>query len=236
MRSGFINGASWLTTDRHGGVSQGAFTSNNLADHVGDDPTAVGANRSALANRCGVAEVTFVRAAHSDRAIRVQQVGEDVTGADALVTDQPGLALAALGADCVMLGLAGSDGWIAVVHCGWRGLADEVVPATLRLLQECGCDVESLEGHIGPSICKNCYPVGPDRVALVEAVAPTAIVKGDAGWAIDVRTGVLEQLQVSGVTATYDPRCTAEDPDLYSHRRDGVTGRQALVMVGDRHA
>lgn len=231
MRSGTLFGASWLTTDREGGVSQEAFASNNLAEHVGDDPAAVRDNRAALAGRLGVAEITFVRASHSNRVARVDGPGQDVAGADALVTDRDNVALAALGADCVMLGLAGADGWTAVVHCGWRGLVEQVVPSTLQYLSDQGSDPGGLQAHLGPSICPDCYPVDAGRAAQVAAVAPTAVVQDGDRWAIDVRAGVLAQLAAAGVGATWDARCTAEDPELYSYRRDHVTGRQALCVV-----
>jgi copper oxidase (laccase) domain-containing protein len=41
-------------------------------------------------------------------------------------------------------------------------------------------------------------------------------------------------LRRAGVTdVVHDPRCTVEDRHLFSHRRDGVTGRQAgLIWLG----
>ena len=49
-----------------------------------------------------------------------------------------------------------------------------------------------------------------------------------------LRAGLAEILGRAGVTeVVHDPRCTVEDPQLFSHRRDGVTGRQAgLVWLG----
>ena len=37
-----------VTTTRQGGLSRGAYASMNPADHVGDDPEAVAANRARL--------------------------------------------------------------------------------------------------------------------------------------------------------------------------------------------
>jgi polyphenol oxidase len=47
------------------------------------------------------------------------------------------------------------------------------------------------------------------------------------------RAGVAAQLEDAGVaTIDVDPTCTAESQRLYSHRRDGVTGRFAgLAML-----
>ena len=42
------------------------------------------------------------------------------------------------------------------------------------------------------------------------------------------RADMFEEL---GIAATWDPRCTAQSPQLYSHRRDGRTGRQALAIL-----
>jgi len=227
--SGVLQNASWLVTDRMAGTSQGAFAFNNLAVHVGDDPECVAANRADLQERIG-APIVFTRAAHSRRVAYVQTPVADVAGVDALITDRPGLALAAQGADCVMLAIAAGP-WIAAVHCGWRGLVDGVVPETLAALAAGGADLASAEAHLGPAICGRCYLVDAARARQVGLVAPEAVVASPDATGVDVRAGVMAQLQRAGIVATVDPRCTAEDTSLYSYRRDGTTGRQAIVIV-----
>lgn len=64
---------------------------------------------------------------------------------------------------------------------------------------------------------------------LTGSRASFALANVPAPGRIDLRAGVLAQL--NGIETTHDPRCTFEDPDLYSYRRDGVTGRQALAIV-----
>ncbi|MEZ5185899.1 MAG: polyphenol oxidase family protein [Candidatus Nanopelagicales bacterium] len=231
MTSGTLHDASWLVTDRTVGASQGAFAFNNLAVHVGDDPDAVTVNRAALGRALGVPAVVFARAAHGRDVAYVEAVTADVEGVDGLFTDRTDVAIAAQGADCVMVGVCTADGWIAAVHCGWRGLVVGVVPATLRALTVAGAALQGAVAHLGPSICGKCYKVDDRRAAEVAHAAPAAVVTMGSQRGVDVRVGVLEQLRAAGVNATWDPRCTAEDPRLYSHRRDGVTGRQALAIV-----
>ncbi len=226
-----MHDASWLVTDRKAGASRGAFASNNLAVHVGDDPHAVAANRAALTVRMDIQHVVFAAAAHGREVAHVESVGGDVQGVDALITRTPGIGIAAQGADCVMLGIASRDGWSAAVHCGWKGLVAGIVPATLDAMANAGCDLEGAQAHLGPSICAQCYVVPVERAAAVAEVVAEAVVQDDSHDLLDVRAGVLAQLKVAGVAATWDRRCTAEDPDLYSYRRDGVTGRQALVIA-----
>lgn len=229
MISGVLQNASWFVTDRQGGDSQEAFAFNNLAVHVGDDPARVAANRGALAARVGH-PIVYTRAAHSALCHYVDAECPDVPGVDALITDAPGLALAAQGADCVMVALAAGP-WVAAIHCGWRGLVDGIVPATLAALQQRGADLEGAAAHLGPAICGRCYRVDAERAKAVGQVAPTAVLEVPDGLGVDVRAGVLTQLASRGIEAEADPRCTFEDPDLYSFRRDGQTGRQAIVVV-----
>jgi YfiH family protein len=226
--SGSLHDASWFVTDRLVGASQGAFAFDNLAVHVGDDPDAVAANRAGLAAGMGVPQVVFARAAHGATVAYVDGPTPDVPGTDALITDLPGVAIAAQGADCAMVGVATVDGWIAAVHCGWKGLVVQVVPAALAALAAAGADLRRARAHIGPTICGPCYRVDTRRAQEVAAVVPQAVVDGPG---VDVRGGVLAQLRDHGVEATWDDRCTAQAPELYSHRRDGVTGRQALAIV-----
>jgi copper oxidase (laccase) domain-containing protein len=67
----------------------------------------------------------------------------------------------------------------------------------------------------------------------VTAVVPaTRAVSRSGTPALDLRAGVVAQLAAAGVAAIeVDPWCTRESPELFSHRRDGVTGRFAGVVV-----
>ncbi|MCU0299357.1 MAG: polyphenol oxidase family protein [Candidatus Nanopelagicales bacterium] len=231
MTSGTLHDASWLVSDRTAGASQGAFAFNNIAVHVGDDLDAVSTNRQALARRLDVDAVVFAAAAHGARVALVESAGPDVQGVDALITRTPGVGIAAQGADCVMVGIATRDGWVAAVHCGWKGLVAGVVRAAVEAMAAAGADLDGARAHLGPSICPSCYRVDADRAADVSRAAPTAVLWDVESAMVDLRTGVIAQLRAVGVEPTWDPRCTAEDPDLYSFRRDGLTGRQALVIA-----
>jgi purine-nucleoside/S-methyl-5'-thioadenosine phosphorylase / adenosine deaminase len=93
-------------------------------------------------------------------------------------------------------------------------------------------DVSAL---LGPAVCGACYEVPQAMQSEVARVAPAAAVHTRRGTpGLDLRAGLTEMLAGAGVAeVVQDPRCTVEDPRLFSHRRDGVTGRQAgLVWLG----
>lgn len=222
--------ASWLVTDRSGGASQGVYTSNNLALHVGDDPVHVAGNRRAAAEEIGADALVFATAAHSNRVGYVPGPADDVPGVDALITDHVGVAVAAQGADCVMVGLAAGT-WVAALHCGWKGLVAGIVPATIRELTARGADLTAASARLGPCICGACYTVDEARSQQVAQVVPEAVSQAGGTPTVDLRAGVVAQLAEAGISATVDTRCTAEDPHLFSYRRDGVTGRQAMIVM-----
>jgi copper oxidase (laccase) domain-containing protein len=100
-----------------------------------------------------------------------------------------------------------------------------------------GADPASVDALLGPAICGACYEVPPDLQAEVERRLPGSSTRTRAGTTgLDLRAGIAAQLAAAGVTeVVHDPRCTAEDPELYSYRRDGLTGRQAgLVWISTR--
>lgn len=230
--------ASWAATGRSGGSSAAPFDSLNLAVHVGDDPGQVAANRDVLRRAVEADDLAVLRAVHGSHVAVVETSG-DVPEADAVITDTPGLGVVALGADCLVLGIVGDDDrTVAVAHCGWRGLAGDVTGAVLRALGERG--VRPAHLVLGPSICGACYPVPDDRIAELRgacsaSVCDAAIVRCPDGQpGIDVRAGVWARVQELGwdrVPVTDVDRCTAEEPALFSHRRDGLTGRQGLILV-----
>lgn len=205
----------------------------NLGLHVGDDPGRVRASRQRLAAQVGVTpERLFVAAqVHGTRVLHVDDPWGEVPEGDALVTDRPGTALAVLVADCVPVLLTGpAAGVVGVAHAGRRGMADGVVPAAVAALRDLGA--RAVSAVVGPSVCARCYEVPAALREEVAARAPVSASVSRTGTpAIDVAAGVLEQLAALEVAVELVPGCTAERPDLYSHRRDGVTGRFAGVAV-----
>jgi len=223
----------WLFTDREGGVSSGAYASLNVAPHVGDDPAAVVVNRERVARAAGVVpdRLVMMRAEHGARvAVAVGGAGEPPP-ADGLVTAEPGLAVAALAADCLPVVLYDADsGIVGAVHSGWIGLRDGAIGATVAAMRDLGAG--ELSAVVGPAICVRCYPVPAQRVEQVAAVVPEAAGRAaDGSPAVDLAGGALATLAALGVRATALPICTAESTRHYSYRRDRTTGRHAGVVV-----
>ena len=237
MRTGTLGpGVRYAFADRHDGVSSAPYDRGNLGDHVGDDPVAVAANRARLAAAVGVGSdrLAAMSPVHgADVALVGPRPAATAPAVDALVTITPGIALLVLAADCVPVLLAdAAAGVVAVAHAGWRGVRTDVTGAALTSMGELGARPERTRALIGPAICGRCYPVDRERFDAVVAVAPrAAAVAWGGGPALDLRLAVLERLMSSGVEATLVGGCTAESPDWFSYRRDGVTGRHGGVVV-----
>jgi YfiH family protein len=226
-----------LFTDRVGGVSHEPYDTLNVATHVGDDPAAVEANLATLAAFADVpADRLVVLAAVSGGPVAQvdSRSPREVTGVEAIVTTEPGLALGVIAADCVPVLLADEvAGVIGAAHAGRRGVEARIVTDTLRAMHDLGASEARIEAWVGPAICGRCYEVGEDVASQTVAKAPQA--RSTTSWgttALDLPAAVLAELDAAGIREVRtDPRCTREDPLLYSYRRDGVTGRQASVVV-----
>lgn len=227
-------GIGAAVTDRLGGTSTAPYDELNLADHVGDDPTAVEDNRRRVVDAVLPGGVLAVmRQVHGTTVAVVDGPTDEPPEADALVTRTPGLALMVLVADCTPVLL-----WdrrarvVAAAHVGRRGLASGVLPATLAAMAELSARIDRTYAVIGPRICAEHYEVPAQMRDEVAAAAPGSAAATSAGRpALDIRAGILAQLHAAGVPQwMVMPQCTAETPHLYSYRRDGVTGRFAGVV------
>jgi YfiH family protein len=226
---------------RAGGISGPPYQSLNLGLGVNDEPAAVQANRAALAQACGLPpeNLIFMRQIHSaDVWYAGPGSTEPPRPVDAMFTDVPGQALCVLVADCVPVLVADPAAQIVgAAHAGRGGLAAGVVPALIAAMTAAGASPARMNAVTGPSICGGCYEVPPMLQAKVGALVPAASCDTFAGTAgLDIAAGVRAQLAGAGVTnITTDGRCTRESADLYSYRRDGVTGRFAgLVWLSPR--
>lgn len=225
-----------VTTTRTGGVSKPPFDTFNLGDHVGDDPAAVAENRGRLAGAVGLrpGRVVWMNQVHGDRVEVVEgprQAAVDHT--DALVTRTARLALAVVTADCVPVLMADARaGVAAAVHAGRVGAQRGVVTRTVEAMRKLGARPEDISALLGPAVSGRNYEVPAAMADEVEAALPGSRTTTAAGTpGLDLRAGIACQLRDLGVTAIdVDPRCTVDDPSLFSHRRDAPTGRLASLV------
>lgn len=182
----------------------------------------------------------WLRQVHGCAVVTVSSAPVSIPQADAAVTAAVGLPLAVLTADCAPIALVALDGSgaaaaVGVVHAGWQGLLAGVVEAgvvALRALHD-----GPVHAVLGPCIHVGRYEFGEDALApLVERFGPGVVARTAWGTpALDVPAAVQLALLEAGVAQVTDVDvCTAASPDHFSHRRDGVTGRQAVVVVRTR--
>jgi polyphenol oxidase len=212
-------GVEVFFTDRHGGVSAAPFDSLNLAARVGDDAERVDENRRRVAGAAGfeLARLALARQVHGARVIEVQDGDAGVVGeADVLVTRSRAATIAILTADCAPVVLWG-DGAVALVHAGWRGLVAGAVETGVAVTAKVNA------AWVGPSIHSCCYEVGPE---VIEAFERSNLPVAD-GSHVDPGRAAAVALRRAGVEAiVVSDTCTSCDRGYFSHRRDGVTGRQ----------
>ena len=180
---------------------------------------------------------TWLRQVHGARVVTVRRPGDGAgTEADAMVTRVPGAVLAVQTADCAPVVLAGV-GVLGLVHAGWRGLVEGVIPATLELMRQASAgDVHAL---LGPCIGPAGYEFGEAELARVEAVTGPGVraTTDRGGLALDLPAAV-RSVCVAGGVASFavvgdgsggDRPADTVGEDWYSHRTRGDLGRQATV-------
>lgn len=221
-----------LVTTRAGGVSRPPFDGFNLADHVGDDPEAVAANRALLRQHCPD-EPKWLNQVHGVTVARADDLAGPL-GADASVAFQADVVCAVLTADCLPVLMCDRQGHVvAAAHAGWRGLAGGVLEATVSAMH---CAPGDLLAWLGPAIGPQAFEVGADVretfVADIPASALAFVPSAPGKWLADIYQLARLSLARAGVIAVYGGGfCTYSDRQrFFSYRRDGTTGRMASLI------
>jgi YfiH family protein len=241
------DGVRWLDAElpraraafsaRLGGVSEPPFETLNLGPLTGDPGVPENRRRLVAALRIDPQQVLIGRQVHGSEVIRHRrpmrsdafaQPAPGLPEADGQATAGDGLVPLVLVADCLPVALAGDDG-VAMIHCGWRGLAAGIVRRGVEAIR-------ARAAAVGPGIGACCYEVDEPVLASFEELGPEVA----SGRMLDLRMVARRLLERAGVEEIeVSDLCTSCNPDLFfSHRRDhGRTGRQAgLVWASDEVA
>jgi polyphenol oxidase len=224
-----LEGYEVVFTTRVGGVSEGPYASLNLGRKSGDEVERVDENRRIACEAIGadLEQLALNFQVHSERVVQAAP-GARGEHADGLWTDEPGLPILAMSADCLPIALARTDAdqpAVAVLHAGWRGLLAGIAEAGVRALGGRG-----VVAAIGPGIGPCCYEVGDEVAAPFRERFGADVVREERR--LDLWTSAERALHAAGVErVTRFDRCTACEPEtFFSHRRDqGRTGRQGVI-------
>jgi YfiH family protein len=222
---------------RHGGVSQPPFYSLNTSYSTGDSVERVKTNLRIIQKTMAARSLRGMKQVHG-KDIAVIRKGDptalgDPLQADAMITDEPGIALMVKQADCQAVILFDPvKRVISNVHCGWRANTCNLLPDVVRrMYDEFGCHPSDLRAAIGPSLGPCCAEFVTHDQLFPETFKQFMVRKNYFDlWALSrwqlVEAGLRkENIEVAGI-------CTRCRIDLfYSYRAEGVTGRFATVVM-----
>ena len=216
-------------TTRQGGVSTGRYASLNLGRANGDDPELVDENRRRACAAVGADAglLALNRQKHTASVHRAHAGARGEPG-DGLWTDERGVPMLALTADCLPIALARRGGdapALAVVHAGWRGLLEGIAAVAVHALGGVAA------AAVGPAIGPCCYEVGDDVARPFRDRFGGDVVREGK---LDLWTAGERALRAAGCSSVDRlDLCTACNPDLFfSYRRDGKPyGGQGVIGV-----
>ncbi len=221
---------------RAGGVSDGLYGSLNCGIGSHDERPRVLENRARVARHLGTGpdRLLTCHQIHSATALLVTEPWQvdAQPKADALVTRTPGLALAALAADCAPLLFADPVARVvAAAHAGWKGALGGIVEATLDTMETAGARRADIVAAIGPCISQPAYEVGPEFQAAFTAKQPDyaryfSIPAGEQRAHFDLPGFIAHRLTAAGVRGIHlSGVCTYADPNrFFSYRRTTHAG------------
>ena len=209
-------------TTRFGGVSDGAYEGLNLAGHVGDLPANVAKNREILAAALGImpCNLKFMNQIHSNRVEILRDLEDELPPCDGVITALRGVMLCVLVADCSPVLIADERrGVVAAVHAGRAGVTGKICTNAVRLMKsEFGCEASDLRVFVGANIKARNYEVGELDLAEFNRYKKEG--------KFDMEAALRDEFAQLGIGRTeFDLRCTFETRELFSYRRDGITGR-----------
>jgi YfiH family protein len=229
---------------RNGGCSLEPWKSLNLSTTVGDSRENVIENRTRIMKVLNLPKDDFfdVWQIHSTNVVETNKPrsrDQNYIQADAIITNEPGVALLMRFADCVPILLYDPIHYvIGLVHAGRIGSIQKIARKTVERMKEVyGTNPEKVIAGIGPSIGVDHYSVGAEVIEQTKRSFPLdwekLIPKRGSQDHLDLwKTNELVLKESGVVNIEHSRICTASNTsDWYSHRGDkGKTGRFGVVI------
>jgi YfiH family protein len=155
-----------------------------------------------------------------------------VSDTDGFITDQPGVPLAILTADCLSVFIYDPQHpAIAILHAGWRSTEQNISQEGVRAMQnKFGSQPKDLFVGFGPSIRSCCFEVGED----FKSNFAFGLLKRKGRVFMDIALINQRQLVDGGVREEniFDPKlCTFSDSDFFSFRKEAKAAGRLISVI-----
>lgn len=111
---------------------------------------------------------------HSTKVYTINKTmpNDEFRKGDAMVTNERGVFLSVLGADCTPVLFSNADGSVVgAAHAGWKGAVTGIVEAVVEKMCELGAKREEITACIGPTIHQSSYEVQQDFIDQLNSLS-----------------------------------------------------------------
>ena len=216
---------------RHGGVSEGPYSSLNVGGGTEDDADKIKLNRSKIKKHLGCEKLISGKQVHGTQ-IKLAPLDPEDEECDGLITQKKETGLMIKHADCqAVIFYDPIEKAVGCIHAGWRGNVQNIYREAIAKMNHLfGCKPQNLFVGISPSLGPCCSQFIhfakeiPQKFWFFQ-VKPLYFDLWEMARTQLLEAGILpHHLEVA-------PICTCCNPaDFYSYRRDKPTGRNATVI------
>ncbi len=156
---------------RNGGVSNGVFATANTKFESSDSKNNVLQNRKLLLNTINCNADTSLITVNQQHTNNIIIIDSPVVStkkfldikADGIITNQKGLAIGILTADCIPVLITDiKTGYVAVLHCGWKSIYRDIIKVCIEKMISLGSNIDNLKFALGPCLKQQSYEVDKD--------------------------------------------------------------------------
>lgn len=165
---------------KNGGVSTGVYDSLNCSPSSDDTLDNVIENRQRVMQALGAdlekeeAKLYGLYQIHSTKVYTISKdmPNDEYQKGDAMVTNERGVFLSVLGADCTPVLFSNANGSIiGAAHAGWKGAVTGVVEAVVEQMCALGAKRDTIRACIGPTIHQSSYEVQQDFIDQLNEIS-----------------------------------------------------------------
>jgi len=234
-------------TTRYGGVSEGCFSSMNLALVTNDDMEKVHKNYDILCQKLSLNKQDLVRT-HQTHTANIRYVSDEdkgrffdeipgYTDIDGLITDKKNVCLTTCHGDCTPIYFYDPVKKVAgMAHAGWKGTVQNIAGLMVkRFKDDFNSNPADIISVIGASLCQGCFEVDQDVADMFmkedEQFKNYMVTKGSKFhfdlWEINKYLMVKEGMKSENIEMSN--LCTKCNNDMFfSHR--GQKGMRGLMI------